>query len=197
QPEFTASIVAAEMTELIPGVGPPPHGTPSLGLRSPMGDPRRVRAWRHSLASGGGVSQATPGRDGGVRCRGAAGREERMPPRRKTVYGERGGSPCRRTGSPRRSARCASACAASSTTRLEGDNWVVNAHKWFTSGANRAAFTTVFAITEPEAAPHERFSAIIVPTDAVGYEILRVVPTMGHTGGAHCEIRLSDVRVPR
>ena len=74
---------------------------------------------------------------------------------------------------------------------------MVNAHKWFTSGANRAAFTTVFAITEPEAAPHERFSAIIVPTDAVGYEILRVVPTMGHTGGAHCEIRLSDVRVPR
>ncbi len=84
-----------------------------------------------------------------------------------------------------------------STARLEGDHWVVNAHKWFTSGANRAAFTTVFAITEPEAAPHERFSAIIVPTDAVGYEILRVVPTMGHTGGAHCEIRLSDVRVPR
>src|SRR5213596_2919535 len=84
-----------------------------------------------------------------------------------------------------------------STARLEGDHWVVNAHKWFTSGANRAAFTTVFAITEPEAAPHQRFSAIIVPTDAPGYEIVRVVPTMGHTGGAHCEIRLTDVRVPR
>src|SRR2546428_11946613 len=84
-----------------------------------------------------------------------------------------------------------------STARLEGDHWVVNAHKWFTSGANRAAFTTIFAITEPEAPPHERFSAIIVPTDAVGYEILRIVPTMGHTGGAHCEIRLTDVRVPR
>src|SRR5207302_188942 len=83
-----------------------------------------------------------------------------------------------------------------SAARLEGDHWVVNAHKWFTSGANRAAFTTIFAITEPEAAPHQRFSAIIVPTDAPGYEIVRVVPTMGHTGGAHCEIRLSDVRVP-
>src|SRR5712692_8199523 len=84
-----------------------------------------------------------------------------------------------------------------STARLEGDHWVVNAHKWFTSGASRAAFTTIFAITEPEAAPHARFSAIMVPTDAPGYEIVRIVPTMGHTGGAHCEIRLSDVRVPR
>src|SRR5439155_11020801 len=66
QPEFTASIVAAEMTELIPGAGPPPHRIPSLGLRSPMGGPRRVRAWMHSLASAGGVSQATPG--AGRRC---------------------------------------------------------------------------------------------------------------------------------
>jgi acyl-CoA dehydrogenase len=84
-----------------------------------------------------------------------------------------------------------------STARLDGDHWVVNAHKWFTSGANRAAFTTIFAITEPDAPRHQRFSAIIVPTDAAGYEIVRVVPTMGHTGGAHCEIRLTDVRVPR
>jgi alkylation response protein AidB-like acyl-CoA dehydrogenase len=84
-----------------------------------------------------------------------------------------------------------------STARLDGDHWVVNAHKWFTSGANRAAFTTIFAITEPDAPRHARFSAIIVPTDAPGYEIVRVVPTMGHTGGGHCEIRLTDVRVPR
>jgi acyl-CoA dehydrogenase len=84
-----------------------------------------------------------------------------------------------------------------SAARLDGDHWVVNAHKWFTSGANRAAFTTIFAITEPEAPPHERFSAIIVPTDTPGYDIVRVVPTMGHTGGGHCEIRLTDVRVPK
>ena len=84
-----------------------------------------------------------------------------------------------------------------STARLDGDHWVVNAHKWFTSGANRAAFTTIFAITEPDAPKHARFSAIIVPTDAPGYEIARVVPTMGHTGGGHCEIRLTDVRVPK
>jgi acyl-CoA dehydrogenase len=84
-----------------------------------------------------------------------------------------------------------------STARLDGDHWVVNAHKWFTTGANRAAFTTIFAITEPDAPAHKRFSSIIVPTDAPGYEIVRVVPTMGHTGGGHCEIRLTDVRVPR
>jgi alkylation response protein AidB-like acyl-CoA dehydrogenase len=84
-----------------------------------------------------------------------------------------------------------------SSAGLDGDHWVVNAHKWFTSGANRAAFTTIFAITEPDAPAHGRFSSIIVPTDAPGYEIVRVVPTMGHTGGAHCEIRLTDVRVPK
>ena len=85
-----------------------------------------------------------------------------------------------------------------SRARLEGDEWVVDAHKWFTSGANRAAFTTVFAQTEPDAVDRwSRFSSIIVPTDAPGYEIVRVVPTMGHTGGGHCEIRLTGVRVPK
>jgi alkylation response protein AidB-like acyl-CoA dehydrogenase len=81
---------------------------------------------------------------------------------------------------------------------LDGDEWVINAHKWFTSGANRAAFTTVFCQTDPEAdSKYRRFSSIIVPTDTPGYEIVRVVPTMGHTDGGHCEIRLTDVRVPR
>ncbi|HTY16599.1 MAG TPA: acyl-CoA dehydrogenase family protein [Myxococcota bacterium] len=85
-----------------------------------------------------------------------------------------------------------------SRARLEGDEWVIDAHKWFTSGANRAAFTTVFCQTEPDAVDRwSRFSSIIVPTDAPGYEIVRVVPTMGHTGGGHCEIRLTGVRVPK
>jgi alkylation response protein AidB-like acyl-CoA dehydrogenase len=81
---------------------------------------------------------------------------------------------------------------------LDGDEWVVNAHKWFTTGANIAAFTTVFAITEADdGARHQRFSAIVVPTDTPGYEVVRVVPTMGSTLGAHCEIRLTDCRVPK
>ncbi len=82
------------------------------------------------------------------------------------------------------------------TARLEGDEWVINGHKWFTSGANIAAFTTVFCATEPDASRHAKFSSIIVPTDTPGYRIARVVPTMGSTHGAHCEIWLEDVRVP-
>ena len=85
-----------------------------------------------------------------------------------------------------------------SQATLDGDEWVINAHKWFTSGANRAAFTTVFCQTEPDAIDRwSRFSSILVPTDTPGYEIVRVVPTMGHTGGGHCEIRLTNVRVPK
>ena len=83
------------------------------------------------------------------------------------------------------------------TAVLDGDEWVINAHKWFTTGASVAAFTTIFAQTDPEADKYLRFSSIIVPTDTPGYEIVRVVPTMGHTGGQHCELRLTDVRVPR
>jgi len=81
---------------------------------------------------------------------------------------------------------------------LDGDEWVINGHKWFTSGANKAAYTTVFAKTDPgEDNRYNQFSAIIVPTDTPGYEIVRVIPTMGHTGGLHCEVRYNDVRVPR
>jgi alkylation response protein AidB-like acyl-CoA dehydrogenase len=83
------------------------------------------------------------------------------------------------------------------TARLEGDEWVINGHKWFTSGANRAAFTTVFCQTEPEAPKYAKFSAIIVPTDTPGYEVVREVPTMGHARSSHCEIWLKDARVPR
>jgi alkylation response protein AidB-like acyl-CoA dehydrogenase len=83
------------------------------------------------------------------------------------------------------------------TARLEDNEWVINGHKWFTSGADIAAFTTVFCDTEPDAPRHAKFSAIIVPTDAAGYQIVRVVPTMGTTLGHHCEVRLDDVRVPR
>ena len=82
------------------------------------------------------------------------------------------------------------------TAVLDGDEWVVNAHKWFTTGASMAAFTTVFAVTEPDAPAHGRASMIIVPTDSPGYEIVREIPTMGDTAARHCEIRLTDVRVP-
>lgn len=77
-----------------------------------------------------------------------------------------------------------------------GDEWVISGHKWFTSGANTAAFATVMCVTEPEAPTYEKFSMIVVPTDTKGFEIVRVVPVMGETSGGHCEVRYNDVRVP-
>jgi len=82
------------------------------------------------------------------------------------------------------------------TAKLDGDDWLINGHKWFTSGANVAAFTTVFCETEPDQQKHSKFSAIIVPTNTLGYDIKRVVPTMGSTLGGHCEVELNNVRVP-
>jgi alkylation response protein AidB-like acyl-CoA dehydrogenase len=78
---------------------------------------------------------------------------------------------------------------------LDGDSWVINGRKWFTTGANRAAYTTVMARTEPNASPHRAFSMIIVPTDTPGYNIIRDVAVMGHAEG-HCEVVYDNVRVP-
>jgi alkylation response protein AidB-like acyl-CoA dehydrogenase len=79
---------------------------------------------------------------------------------------------------------------------LDGDHWVINGRKWFTTGANRAAYTTVMVRTEADAPSHAAFSMIVVPTDTPGYDILRETPVMGMLGG-HCEVAYRDVRVPR
>ena len=79
---------------------------------------------------------------------------------------------------------------------LDGDHWVITGRKWFTTGANRAAYTTVMVRTEPDAPAHAAFSMIVVPTDTPGYDIVRETPVMGMLGG-HCEVRYDDVRVPR
>jgi acyl-CoA dehydrogenase len=79
----------------------------------------------------------------------------------------------------------------------DGDEWVINGHKWFTSGAVGAAFAIVMVVTNPKGAPHERASMIIVPTDAQGFDLIRSVSVMGHSGGGgHCEIRYDNCRVP-
>ncbi len=78
---------------------------------------------------------------------------------------------------------------------LENGEWVINGHKWFTSGADRAAYTTIMCRTEPDAPGHSAFSMIVVPTGTPGYTILRDVRVMGRHSG-HCEIDLRDVRVP-
>ena len=78
----------------------------------------------------------------------------------------------------------------------DGDEWVINGHKWFTSGALNASFAIVMCVTEPEQPPHARMSQIIVPTDTPGFDVIRPVPVMGDTDGHHCEIRYRDARVP-
>jgi acyl-CoA dehydrogenase len=85
------------------------------------------------------------------------------------------------------------------TARREGDEWVIDGHKWFSSGADGAAFGIVMAVTDPDAEPHARASQIIVPADAPGVEIVRPIPVMGHAGSGwstHCEIWYRGVRVP-
>ena len=81
------------------------------------------------------------------------------------------------------------------TGDLEGDEWVINGHKWFTSGADTAAYTTVMCRTEPDGPDHSAFSMIIVPTDTPGYNIIRDVKVMGEYNG-HCEVVYDNVRVP-
>jgi alkylation response protein AidB-like acyl-CoA dehydrogenase len=84
------------------------------------------------------------------------------------------------------------------TATLDGDEWVIDGHKWFSSGAEGAAFGIVMAVTEPEAEPHRRMSQILVPADAPGIEITPT-PILGHRGrgwSTHCEVRYTGVRVP-
>lgn len=80
---------------------------------------------------------------------------------------------------------------------LQGDEWVINGRKWFTSGAGNAAYTTVMVRTEDDDTPdHSAFSMIVVPTETPGYNILRDVKVMGQADG-HYEVVYDNVRVPK
>jgi alkylation response protein AidB-like acyl-CoA dehydrogenase len=83
------------------------------------------------------------------------------------------------------------------TAERDGDDWVINGHKWFISGAIGSAFAIVMAVTDASAEPHRRASMIIVPADTPGFEIVRAVGVMGSGGvGGHCEVRFENCRVP-
>lgn len=95
--------------------------------------------------------------------------------------------------------------AGSNPTRLatsavrEGNEYVINGHKWFTSSADGAAFAIVMAVTNPDAKPHERASMIIVPTDTPGFTLVRNIPVFGEAGegwASHAEINYVNCRVP-
>ena len=98
------------------------------------------------------------------------------------------------------------ATAGSNPTLLEttavrdGDDFVINGQKWFTSSADGAAFAIVMAVTEPDAAPHQRSSMIIVPTETEGFNLVRNISVMGHAGGGHAshgEVIYQSCRVPQ
>jgi acyl-CoA dehydrogenase len=81
----------------------------------------------------------------------------------------------------------------------DGDEWVIDGHKWFSSGADGAAFGIVMAVTDPTAEPHRRASQIVVPADTPGVEIVGPTPVFGHAGSGwstHCEVWYRGVRVP-
>ena len=86
------------------------------------------------------------------------------------------------------------------TAVQDGDDYVVNGHKWYTSSADGAEFAIVMAVTNPNAAPYLRASMIIVPTDTPGFNLVRNIPVMGHAGEdyfSHAEILYQSSRVPR
>ena len=88
------------------------------------------------------------------------------------------------------------------TAVRDGDGWVINGHKWFSTNGSIADFLIVMAVTDPRARPHRRASMFIVPADTPGVRIVRDVPTMEHPVesygrlGNHAEILYEDVRVP-
>lgn len=80
----------------------------------------------------------------------------------------------------------------------DGDDWVINGRKWFTSGAKGSAFAIVMCRTEEKdgaGGTREKMTQIIVPTNTPGFNIIRSVPVWGHDSN-HCEIVYDNVRVP-
>jgi len=95
----------------------------------------------------------------------------------------------------------ASSDATNIASRIErdGDHYVINAHKWWTSGAAspRCKFAILMGVSDPDADPHRRHSMILVPFDTPGFRVVRTLPVFGHdAGGGHCETLWEDARVP-
>ena len=85
------------------------------------------------------------------------------------------------------------------TAKRDGDQYVLDGHKWFTSSADGAAFTIVMAVTAPDAPPHQRTTQVIVPMDTAGVTLVRNISVMGDAGSgwaSHAELRFAGVRVP-
>ncbi|MEO6157818.1 MAG: acyl-CoA dehydrogenase family protein [Ilumatobacteraceae bacterium] len=86
------------------------------------------------------------------------------------------------------------------TAVVDGDDFVINGQKWFTSSADGAAFAIVMAVTDPDASRYQRSSMIIVPTDSPGFNLVRNISVMGHSGSGHAshgEVSYQSCRVPQ
>ena len=85
------------------------------------------------------------------------------------------------------------------TAHREGDEYIINGHKWFTTAADGAAFAIVMAVTDADAPLYQRASMILVPTHAPGFHLVRNISIMGEAGEgylSHAEIRYENCRVP-
>ncbi len=86
------------------------------------------------------------------------------------------------------------------TAVREGDNYIINGHKWFTTAADGADFAIVMANTNPEAvSPYQKASMIIVPTTTKGFHLTRNISIMGEENNgyfSHAEIEYKDCKVP-
>ena len=78
----------------------------------------------------------------------------------------------------------------------DGDYWVINGEKWFSSNARYADFFIVMVVTDPQAPPYQRHSMLIVPADTPGVEIIRDVGLQSEKVASHAYMRYRNVRVP-
>jgi acyl-CoA dehydrogenase len=86
------------------------------------------------------------------------------------------------------------------TAVRDGEDYVINGQKWYSTAADGAAFSIVMAVTNPDAEPYLRASMIIVPTDTPGFNLVRNIPVMGHSGddyASHGEVLFQSCRVPQ
>ncbi|MBN1635139.1 MAG: acyl-CoA dehydrogenase family protein [Deltaproteobacteria bacterium] len=86
------------------------------------------------------------------------------------------------------------------TAVKDGEDYVINGQKWYTSSSDGAAFAIVMALTNPDNPPYLRTSMIIVPTDTPGFNQVRNIPVMGEAGtdyNGHGEILYQNCRVPQ
>ena len=85
--------------------------------------------------------------------------------------------------------------------KLDGDEWVLNGEKWWSSGIGdpRCKILIVMCVSEPDAPRHSRQSQILVPRDAEGVEVLKMMHVFGYDDAphGHGHVRFTDVRVPK